>query len=81
LNLSSACNFCFFFKIVLALTENLWHIQVYAEKYAEDQEAFFKDYGEAHAKLSDLGAKFDPPEVSVTIYFGLLQQVTILVNE
>ncbi|AQK71676.1 L-ascorbate peroxidase S chloroplastic/mitochondrial [Zea mays] len=50
------------FKIVLALTENLWHIQVYAEKYAEDQEAFFKDYGEAHAKLSDLGAKFDPPE-------------------
>ncbi|CAN6251894.1 unnamed protein product [Urochloa humidicola] len=36
--------------------------KVYAEKYAEDQEAFFKDYAEAHAKLSDLGAKFDPPE-------------------
>lgn len=36
--------------------------KVYAEKYADDQEAFFKDYGEAHAKLSDLGAKFDPPE-------------------
>ncbi|TVU29720.1 hypothetical protein EJB05_21302 [Eragrostis curvula] len=35
---------------------------VYAEKYAEDQEAFFKDYAEAHAKLSNLGAKFDPPE-------------------
>lgn len=36
--------------------------KVYAEKYAEDQDAFFKDYAEAHAKLSTLGAKFDPPE-------------------
>ncbi|XP_040997041.1 probable L-ascorbate peroxidase 6, chloroplastic/mitochondrial isoform X3 [Juglans microcarpa x Juglans regia] len=36
--------------------------KVYAEKYAEDQEAFFKDYAEAHAKLSNLGAKFDPAE-------------------
>ncbi|KDP32848.1 hypothetical protein JCGZ_12140 [Jatropha curcas] len=36
--------------------------RVYAEKYAEDKEAFFKDYAEAHAKLSNLGAKFDPPE-------------------
>ncbi|CAM8980224.1 unnamed protein product [Rhodiola kirilowii] len=36
--------------------------RVYAEKYAEDQEAFFKDYAESHAKLSNLGSKFDPPE-------------------
>ncbi|RAL44452.1 hypothetical protein DM860_011729 [Cuscuta australis] len=36
--------------------------KVYAEKYAEDQEAFFNDYAQAHAKLSNLGAKFDPPE-------------------
>ncbi|KAJ6805772.1 putative L-ascorbate peroxidase 6, chloroplastic [Iris pallida] len=36
--------------------------KVYAEKYAEDQDVFFKDYAEAHAKLSNLGAKFDPPE-------------------
>ncbi|CAN0892352.1 L-ascorbate peroxidase S, chloroplastic/mitochondrial [Linum grandiflorum] len=36
--------------------------KVYAEKYAEDQDAFFKDYAEAHAKLSNQGAKFDPPE-------------------
>uniref|UniRef100_A0A2P2KPA2 L-ascorbate peroxidase n=1 Tax=Rhizophora mucronata TaxID=61149 RepID=A0A2P2KPA2_RHIMU len=36
--------------------------KVYAEKYATDQEAFFKDYAEAHSKLSNLGAKFDPPE-------------------
>lgn len=42
------------------------YLQVYAEKYAEDQEAFFKDYAEAHAKLSNLGAKFDPPEVCQT---------------
>jgi len=41
--------------------------KVYAETYAEDQEAFFKDYAEAHAKLSNLGAKFDPPEVGVTM--------------
>ncbi|GAA0147916.1 hypothetical protein LIER_07499 [Lithospermum erythrorhizon] len=34
----------------------------YAEKYAEDQDVFFNDYAEAHAKLSNLGAKFDPPE-------------------
>ncbi|XP_022773277.1 probable L-ascorbate peroxidase 6, chloroplastic/mitochondrial isoform X1 [Durio zibethinus] len=36
--------------------------KVYAEKYAVDQETFFKDYAEAHAELSNLGAKFDPPE-------------------
>ncbi|PSS00417.1 L-ascorbate peroxidase [Actinidia chinensis var. chinensis] len=36
--------------------------KVYAEKYAEDHDAFFKDYAEAHAKLSNLRAKFDPPE-------------------
>jgi len=30
------------------------------KKYAVDQDAFFKDYAEAHAKLSNLGAKFDP---------------------
>ncbi|GLJ25067.1 hypothetical protein SUGI_0479580 [Cryptomeria japonica] len=36
--------------------------KVYAEKYAVDQDAFFKDYAEAHAKLSNLGAKFDPPD-------------------
>ncbi|XP_010674949.2 probable L-ascorbate peroxidase 6, chloroplastic/mitochondrial isoform X1 [Beta vulgaris subsp. vulgaris] len=36
--------------------------KVCAEKYAADQEAFFKDYAESHAKLSNLGAKFDPPE-------------------
>ncbi|KAK4359082.1 hypothetical protein RND71_021311 [Anisodus tanguticus] len=34
----------------------------YAENYAVNQDVFFKDYAEAHAKLSNLGAKFDPPE-------------------
>lgn len=43
--------------------EMLHNLQVYAEKYLVDQEAFFKDYADAHAKLSNLGAKFDPPEV------------------
>ncbi|XLS70871.1 hypothetical protein HN51_027736, partial [Arachis hypogaea] len=36
--------------------------KVKLKKYAEDQVAFFNDYAEAHAKLSNLGAKFDPPE-------------------
>jgi hypothetical protein len=45
------------------ISKKLFVMQVYAEKYVEDQEAFFKDYAEAHAKLSNLGAKFDPPEV------------------
>lgn len=36
--------------------------KVYAEKYAVDEEAFFKDYAQAHAKLSELGSRFDPPE-------------------
>ncbi|RYR54477.1 hypothetical protein Ahy_A06g029760 [Arachis hypogaea] len=40
----------------------LCNLQVYAAKYVEDQVAFFNDYAEAHAKLSNLGAKFDPPE-------------------
>ncbi|PIA47452.1 hypothetical protein AQUCO_01400242v1 [Aquilegia coerulea] len=37
----------------------------YAEKYAVEQETFFNDYAESHAKLSNAGAKFDPPEVSI----------------
>ncbi|GBG79798.1 hypothetical protein CBR_g30060 [Chara braunii] len=36
--------------------------KVYAEKYAEDQDAFFRDYAEAHVKLSNLGCKFDPSQ-------------------
>ncbi len=34
----------------------------FAEKYAEDEAAFFKDYAESHAKLSELGSEFSPPE-------------------
>lgn len=34
----------------------------YAEKYAEDEAAFFNDYAVSHAKLSELGSLFDPPE-------------------
>merc|ERR1712014_407089 len=32
------------------------------ELYASDEEAFFRDYAKAHKKLSELGAKFDPPQ-------------------
>ena len=57
-------------------------IKVYAEKYAEDQEEFFKDYAEAHAKLSDLGAKFDPPEASslkiIYLYFKTVLNILLI---
>lgn len=32
----------------------------YAEKYAEDEAAFFADYALAHAKLSELGVQWAP---------------------
>ncbi|KAI7732081.1 hypothetical protein M8C21_031360 [Ambrosia artemisiifolia] len=38
------------------------YFKVYAEKYVVDEKAFFDDCAEVHAKLSNLGAKFDPPE-------------------
>lgn len=47
--------------------------KVYAEKYAVDQDAFFNDYAEAHAKLSNLGAKFDPPKVMVDESFPICE--------
>ncbi|KAF8762538.1 hypothetical protein HU200_009312 [Digitaria exilis] len=50
-------------------------IQVYAEKYAADQDAFFKDYAEAHAKLSNLGAKFNPPQHDNQPYRPLLKSI------
>jgi L-ascorbate peroxidase len=34
----------------------------FAEKFRDDQDAFFESYAKAHKKLSELGAKFDPPE-------------------
>ena len=34
----------------------------YFEQYAKDQNLFFADYSKAHRKMSELGAKFDPPE-------------------
>ena len=56
------------------------YVQEYAEKYAADQEAFFKDYAEAHAKLSNLGAKFDPPEVGYLVIYYLLFKERVLVQ-
>ena len=31
-------------------------------KYANDNDLFLYDYADAHKKMSELGAKFDPPE-------------------
>ncbi|CAA0394096.1 unnamed protein product [Arabidopsis thaliana] len=47
--------------------------KVYAEKYAADQDAFFKDYAVAHAKLSNLGAEFNPPE---KMYTGAIENLS-----
>eukprot|EP00439_Symbiodinium_sp_Y106_P029073 s2045_g3.t1 len=32
----------------------------YFDLYAKDQDAFFRDYAQAHKKLSELGSKFEP---------------------
>ncbi|CAA0815192.1 L-ascorbate peroxidase S-chloroplastic/mitochondrial [Striga hermonthica] len=37
------------------------------EKYVVDQDAFLKDDVEAHAKLINLGAKFDTPKVLILL--------------
>eukprot|EP00602_Paraphysomonas_sp_CaronLab_P000476 CAMPEP_0185018504 /NCGR_PEP_ID=MMETSP1103-20130426/1208_1 /TAXON_ID=36769 /ORGANISM="Paraphysomonas bandaiensis, Strain Caron Lab Isolate" /LENGTH=284 /DNA_ID=CAMNT_0027548341 /DNA_START=129 /DNA_END=983 /DNA_ORIENTATION=+ len=34
----------------------------YVELYAKDLKAFFQDYAAAHKKLSELGARFNPPD-------------------
>ena len=34
----------------------------FAEKFRDDQDAFFASYAKAHKKLSELGAKFEPAE-------------------
>jgi L-ascorbate peroxidase len=34
----------------------------FAKKYVEDEVVFFKNYVESHAKLSELGSEFSPPE-------------------
>jgi len=34
----------------------------FAEKFRDDQDAFFESYAKAHKKLSELGAKFEPSE-------------------
>lgn len=39
--------------------------RVYAEKYAEDQDAFFADYAVSHAKLSELGVQWDGEPVTI----------------
>ena len=42
-------------------SSSAWYRSAYAE-YARDEAAFFRDYSAAHARLSALGSKFDPPE-------------------
>ena len=36
--------------------------KLFAEKYRNDEAAFFADYAAAHKKLSECGAKFEPAE-------------------
>ncbi|KAK9832548.1 hypothetical protein WJX81_008249 [Elliptochloris bilobata] len=50
-------------ELVVLETDNVLHkddgFRPYAEKYAADQEAFFKDYTAAHLKLSELGVQWE----------------------
>jgi L-ascorbate peroxidase len=41
--------------------------KVFVELYAQDQEAFFRDYAEAHRKLSELGSYFLPSAEGVEV--------------
>ena len=50
--------------------------QVYAEKYADDQAAFFADYAKSHKKLSEQGAKFSPAEVREQVECNLVMLAT-----
>ena len=58
---------------VVANNELLWlptddalfkspEFKFYFEQYAVDQKLFYSDYSLVHKKMSELGAKFDPPE-------------------
>jgi hypothetical protein len=45
---------------------NVWPAcRPYAEKYAEDQDAFFADYAASHAKLSELGVQWEGEPVTL----------------
>jgi len=52
-------------------------VQEYAEKCAEDQGVFFADYSAAHKKLSELGSKFEPPEVRGMAIVTAWHRVTV----
>lgn len=42
-----------------------WPCRPFAELYAADEAAFFKDYVESHLKLSELGVKWDGEPVTL----------------
>lgn len=55
--------------------DSLCMVQKYAELYAEDEKAFFQDYALAHKRLSELGSKFDPPEVGFCVQYRAVRDM------
>lgn len=51
--------YCHFQQIMSSVYQcSSSYCRPYALKYAEDQDLFFKEYAEAHLKLSELGMQF-----------------------
>lgn len=36
--------------------------RTWVERYAADEDLFFSEYAAAHCQMSEMGAKFDPPD-------------------
>lgn len=44
------------------LTRNSFVCRTWVERYAADKDLFFSQYAAAHCQMSEMGAKFDPPD-------------------
>ena len=47
--------------LLLHFSVSLVEFKPYFLRYANNEAEFFVDYAKAHTKMSELGAKFDPP--------------------
>lgn len=65
-SVSSSCPFSGHSELLWLPTDDALckapEFKFYFEQYAADQKLFFVDYAMAHRKMSELGARFDPPE-------------------
>ena len=55
-------SYLLFSTFLLLLCCFLVEFKPYFLRYANNEAEFFVDYAKAHTKMSELGAKFDPPD-------------------